>query len=174
MSDNSASFAKLKSIQQRIGKTLSVPQRIAPSCAERFTARTMGYFASKVDPYGGGWKPLVSAAVVPRRAHKLRWVRFHDRQQQKAEQAKRRTGKAHSSHTAHSILVDSGAMRGSVSFVPVGDRVKFSMGVSYARYHISAGGRRYAPAPGRFPATWRADIDLESGRAFRDVLEGRS
>lgn len=173
MSGVSGDFSKLGKLASKIAKLPQTPTQIAPAVAARWSERTMGYFASKVSPYGDAWppaghgKPLLSIIKRRRRSRNRRAI-------EESERLARRTGKAHTTHAAHSLLVASGALRGGVKFIPVtGLGIRFSMaGVEYARYQISARGRRFAPKPNRKPLEWEKDIEEIGGAAMRKALVG--
>lgn len=151
-------FAGLDKLAQALRRLSNVGEDIAPKAADKWSERTKGYFATQTSPYGRRW-PSALQGLPLFTALKKRRKSYSQRMREEAEQRLRRTGKAHTTHAPHALLVATGAMRNGVAFIPVGDYVRFdTAGLYYAKYQISARGRRYAPKPGRRPAEWEQDI----------------
>lgn len=68
-------------------------------------------------------------------------------------------------------LVESGALRGTLKFEAVGTRVRTTLGVPYAKYHV--GERAILPPGGRaVPPPWKARIDSIAREEIAAALPG--
>jgi phage gpG-like protein len=73
----------------------------------------------------------------------------------------------------HPLLQRTGALRGGITVSPEGSKVRVTLGVTYARYHITTG-RGILPQRGKLPEGWKVVCRDETYRVMGAIAEGRA
>lgn len=118
-------------IRAQLSRLPGMAQRTATAVAPKLKDLHTASFDAQQDPYGNAWRGLKASTLKYRKGGPM--------------------------------LVESGKMRATGFQVEArGETIAMGPGApSWTRYHISTGGRRTMPQPGRLPPAWRDAVQRE-------------